>query len=55
MKPGLSAQGLLHRLAKGEAVSGEALAEQLGVTRAAIWKQIGRGYTFKPRSTRKIA
>ena len=40
MKPGLSAQGLLHRLAKGEAVSGEALAEQLGVTRAAIWKQI---------------
>ncbi|WP_299146811.1 biotin--[acetyl-CoA-carboxylase] ligase [uncultured Comamonas sp.] len=40
MKPGLSAQGLLHRLSKGEAVSGEALAEQLGVTRAAIWKQI---------------
>lgn len=40
MKSGLSAQGLLQRLANGEALSGEALAEQLGVTRAAIWKQI---------------
>lgn len=40
MKPGLSTQGLLQRLANGEALSGEALAEQLGVTRAAIWKQI---------------
>ena len=31
---------LLGQLASGNAVSGEALAAQLGVTRAAVWKQI---------------
>lgn len=31
---------LLHALASGRFVSGEALAAQLGVTRAAVWKQV---------------
>lgn len=34
------AKELLRQLATGEPVSGEALAAQLGVTRAAVWKQI---------------
>lgn len=32
--------GILARLLPGEAVSGEALARELGVTRAAVWKKI---------------
>lgn len=40
MKPGFSAQDLLRELASGSAVSGEALATRLGLTRAAIWKQM---------------
>lgn len=40
MKQGFSAQDLLRQLASGDAVSGEALAGRLGITRAAIWKQI---------------
>lgn len=40
MKQGFSAQDLLQQLASGEAVSGEWLAARLGLTRAAIWKQI---------------
>lgn len=35
-----SARELLRQLATGNAVSGEALATGLGVTRAAVWKQI---------------
>ncbi len=34
------AKELLRQLATGDPVSGEALATQLGVTRAAVWKQI---------------
>lgn len=33
-------QGVLRQLAHGDAVSGEALARRMGITRAAIWKQI---------------
>lgn len=40
MKPASPAQDMLQQLAHGEAVSGELLAERLGVTRAAIWKQV---------------
>lgn len=36
----MQAQQLLSLLASGEPLSGERLAEQAGVTRAAIWKQI---------------
>lgn len=36
----MQAQQLLALLAPGEPISGERLAEQAGVTRAAIWKQI---------------
>ena len=32
--------GVLERLLIGETVSGQALSEELGVTRAAVWKQI---------------
>jgi len=35
-------ENLLHALADGEPHSGEALARQFGVTRAAVWKQIGK-------------
>ena len=31
---------VLDRLLDGEPVSGQALSEELGVTRAAVWKQI---------------
>lgn len=40
MKPEPPALQLLRQLAPGNTVSGEALADQLGVTRAAVWKQI---------------
>lgn len=40
MKSGLQASEVLRALASGAAVSGEALAERLGVTRAAVWKQV---------------
>ena len=40
MQTASSAQDLLQQLASAEAVSGEALAERLGITRAAIWKQM---------------
>ena len=40
MHPEPPARELLHQLATGNAVSGEALATHLGVTRAAVWKQI---------------
>ena len=33
---------ILTRLLTGEPVSGQALSEELGVTRAAVWKQIGQ-------------
>ena len=33
---------ILTRLLSGEAVSGQTLSEELGVTRAAVWKQIGQ-------------
>lgn len=36
----MQAQQLLTKLAGGDAISGEGLAEHFGVTRAAIWKQI---------------
>ena len=35
-------EAILERLLCGEAVSGQALSEELGVTRAAVWKQIVR-------------
>ena len=35
-------EAILERLLGGEAVSGQALSEELGVTRAAVWKQIVR-------------
>ena len=31
---------ILSRLLGGQSVSGQALSEELGVTRAAVWKQI---------------
>ena len=40
MKRALSPHEVMQRLAPGTPISGEALAEQLGVTRAAVWKQI---------------
>mgnify|MGYP003606673441 CR=1 FL=1 len=40
MKHGLQASEVLRELAPGQAVSGEALAARLGVTRAAVWKQV---------------
>lgn len=40
MPPDSPARELLRQLATGSAVSGEVLATQLGVTRAAVWKQI---------------
>lgn len=40
MPPEPPAKELLHQLATGNAVSGEVLAARLGVTRAAVWKQI---------------
>lgn len=40
MQPKPPARELLHQLAAGSAVSGETLATHLGVTRAAVWKQI---------------
>ncbi|MBW7832670.1 MAG: biotin--[acetyl-CoA-carboxylase] ligase [Simplicispira suum] len=40
MQPDPPARELLRQLATGNPVSGEALATQLGVTRAAVWKQI---------------
>ncbi|MGB6099309.1 MAG: biotin--[acetyl-CoA-carboxylase] ligase [Comamonas sp.] len=40
MKRTLSPHEVMQRLAPGMPISGEALAEQLGVTRAAVWKQI---------------
>ena len=40
MKHGLLASEVLRELAPGQAVSGEALAARLGVTRAAVWKQV---------------
>ncbi len=40
MPPEPPAKELLRQLATGNAVSGEVLAAQLGVTRAAVWKQI---------------
>lgn len=33
---------ILTRLLSGEAVSGQTLSEELGVSRAAVWKQIGQ-------------
>jgi BirA family biotin operon repressor/biotin-[acetyl-CoA-carboxylase] ligase len=38
----VTAERLLHALADGETHSGEALAREFGVTRAAIWKQVGK-------------
>ena len=35
-------EAVLQRLLSGETVSGQALSEELGVTRAAVWKQIVR-------------
>lgn len=40
MKRVLHPREVMQQLAGGEPVSGEALAEHLGVTRAAVWKQI---------------
>lgn len=40
MRHGSIARELMRELAAGETVSGEALAARLGVTRAAIWKQV---------------
>lgn len=40
MKPSSPTHQLLRLLAPGETVSGQALAEHLGVTRAAVWKQV---------------
>lgn len=40
MKQGVLARELLQQLANGEACSGEALADRLGITRAAVWKHI---------------
>ena len=33
---------ILSRLLCGQSVSGQALSEELGVTRAAVWKQISQ-------------
>ena len=38
----MSAERLLHALADGRTHSGETLARDFGVTRAAIWKQVGK-------------
>ncbi|HJR68513.1 MAG TPA: biotin--[acetyl-CoA-carboxylase] ligase [Gammaproteobacteria bacterium] len=38
----MTAERLLHALADGRTHSGEALAREFGVTRAAIWKQAGK-------------
>jgi BirA family transcriptional regulator, biotin operon repressor / biotin---[acetyl-CoA-carboxylase] ligase len=38
----VTAEGLLHALADGQTHSGEELARTFGVTRAAIWKQVGK-------------
>jgi len=38
----VTAERLLHALADGRTHSGEALAREFGVTRAAIWKQVGK-------------
>jgi BirA family biotin operon repressor/biotin-[acetyl-CoA-carboxylase] ligase len=38
----VTAERLLHALADGRTHSGEALARDFGVTRAAIWKQVGK-------------
>jgi BirA family biotin operon repressor/biotin-[acetyl-CoA-carboxylase] ligase len=38
----VTAEGLLHALADGRTHSGEELARAFGVTRAAIWKQVGK-------------
>ena len=35
-------EAILERLLREESVSGEALSRELGVTRAAVWKQIER-------------
>lgn len=40
MEPDVPVRDVLRQLAHGNAVSGEALARRMGVTRAAIWKQI---------------
>ncbi|TBR40469.1 MULTISPECIES: biotin--[acetyl-CoA-carboxylase] ligase [Dyella] len=51
----MQAQPLLTKLAGGEAMSGEALAEHFGVTRAAVWKQIealrSRGVPIEARGS----
>ena len=51
----MQAQELLNVLADGDTVSGAALAERAGVTRAAIWKQIealrARGVPVESRGT----
>ena len=39
---GVSAERLLHALADGRTHSGEELARSFGITRAAIWKQVGK-------------
>lgn len=38
----MTAERLLHALADGRTHSGEALAREFGITRAAIWKQVGK-------------
>jgi BirA family biotin operon repressor/biotin-[acetyl-CoA-carboxylase] ligase len=38
----VTAERLLHALADGRTHSGEALAREFGITRAAIWKQVGK-------------
>ena len=49
----VTAERLLRALADGEPHSGEDLARAFGVTRAAVWKQVGKlaqwGLTSKPR------
>ncbi|MFR6025948.1 MAG: HTH domain-containing protein [Christensenellales bacterium] len=49
---------ILTRLLSGEAVSGQTLSEELGVTRAAVWKQIGQlrelGLILRPAAGRAI-
>lgn len=46
MSRDVSAEVLLRKLADGELHSGEALARELGVTRAAIWKRMDRLRAF---------
>ena len=38
----VSAERLLHALADGRTHSGEDLARTFGITRAAVWKQVGK-------------